>query len=103
MEEDVIDRRSDNWEYVIGNHTVLFNTKEDAIFYMLDDIDTLISGKLTNNTTLIGFGNFDDVYYNLLSMNFDDFYKTIDLIKEFYNISDSIKLINLDYSDKDFS
>ena len=46
MEEDVIYRRTDNWEYIIGNHTVLFNTKEDAIFYMLDDIDTLISGKL---------------------------------------------------------
>ena len=47
----------DNWEVRIGKSSEMFETKDGAINYLLEEMNDMCNEKLYENTTLIGFAD----------------------------------------------
>lgn len=92
----------DNWEVRIGRSSEKFEQKEDALYYLIDEIDNMSGNKISKDASIIGYKDLDDVFYNLFEMGSIDFYNTLEDILKVLKIKHSIKLINLDDEEPEF-
>lgn len=106
IEEYGIDAEYDDttaWEIRINDKTVkTFETKEETLYHLIEEIDNLTNNKFFDSIKLIGYYNEDDLLYSLIEMNAIDFYEEIEKICETFDINEEIKMINLDNDEPEF-
>ena len=79
-----------------------FETKSDAVEYLLDEIQEMSKDKLFENAELFGFSDQDELFTSFMDMDAIQFYETLKKITTKYKIKNSIKLINLDDEQPEF-
>jgi len=93
----------EKWEVRLNDETLdSFETKEEAIWFLLDDIDTLTNNQFFENIRLISYQDEEELYDALIDMCYDDFYEQLNAIYENFDIDDKYKLINLDNEEPEF-
>ena len=92
----------DKWEVKIGRSSENFETKSDAVEYLLDEIQEMSKDKLFENAELFGFSDQDELFTSFMDMDAIQFYETLKKITTKYKIKNSIKLINLDDEQPEF-
>lgn len=101
-ENDVYDEQQyyniDNWSVRINDISKYFEIKEDAVFYIVEELDLMYD--IFNNTTK--YTGTDELFDLFMKLDCDDFYDTLKDICKYHNIKDSIKLINLDDDQPEF-
>ena len=92
----------DNWEVRIGKSSQMFETKEDALEYLLDELFDMSKSNLYDDSETFGFADEDELFTSLMDFDAIQFYETIKKITTKYKIKSNIKLINLDQDQPEF-
>jgi len=87
-----------NWEVRINKMSNFFEFKEDAIYYIIDEIDSMYD--IFNNTTK--YADVEELFELLFKLDSIDFYKILKDLKKEIGIKESFKLINLDDDEPEF-
>jgi hypothetical protein len=93
-----VDKKVDNWKVKINKVSKYFELKEDAIMYIIDDIDSMYD--IFNNNSK--FSDSDDMLDELIKQDSIDFYNTLKYLKKELGIKETYKLINLDDDEPEF-
>ena len=93
-----VDKKVDNWKVKINKVSKYFELKEDAIMYIIDDIDSMYD--IFNNNSK--FSDSDDMLDELIKQDSIDFYNTLKCLKKELGIKETYKLINLDDDEPEF-
>ncbi len=110
----------DNWDYLddfeSGNYVEelswlvkindnlldSFNTKEEAIWVLLDELNIGSNEMLYDGIGLIGFNDEEELFNSLYNMCAIDFYEQLEIIYDSFDIIDKYKLINIDNEEPEF-
>jgi len=84
---------------LLGN----FDTKEDALWSILEDVDTATDNLFFDGVGLIGYNNEDELFDDLYEMSVIDFYEQLQIIMDNFDLDgDEYRLINLNNEEPEF-
>jgi len=92
-----------NWEIRVNDETVeYFDCKEEALKYLMEEIDSLSNEEFFKNVGLLGYSDEEECFYTLIDMCASDFYEEMVAIYETFSIEEEFKLINLDNNEPEY-
>ena len=93
----------ENWEVRFNDMSLdIFEYKEEAVDYLLEELDTLTDNQFYKDIESFGYSDVDELFESLVKMCASDFYEYLDDILLKYKLEDKFRLVNLNDDEPEF-